>query len=131
MIGLDDLGNMAARYAAAWSSHQPDAVAAFYTEDARLAVNDGDPVVGREAIAGVAAGFYAEFPDLIVRLDEIRVAGRKAIFLWNLEGTHSGTGNRVNLPGWEEWVLSDDGLLLESMGRFDATEYERQVTGSA
>jgi uncharacterized protein (TIGR02246 family) len=118
---------MAERYAQAWSSQSPDDVASFFAEDARLSVNDGEPAIGRTAIASVAAGFYAEFPELVVRLDGIRAAGSKAIFLWNLTGTHSATGNKVDLPGWEEWTLSEDGLIVNSLGRFDATEYERQI----
>jgi hypothetical protein len=75
----------------------------------------------------MAAGFYAEFPDLIVHLDDIRAAGSQAIFVWTLEGTHAGIGNRVKVQGWEEWTLSDDCLVASSLGRFDAAEYDRQI----
>ncbi len=29
--------------------------------------------------------------------------------------------------GWEEWMLSDDLLVRESLGRYDAVEYDRQI----
>lgn len=119
--------DMATRYAAAWSSQSPEGVAAFYAPEGKIAINGGDELAGRAAIAEMAAGFYAEFPDLIVHLDDVRAAGNQAIFIWTLEGTHSGTGNKVKVPGWEEWTLSDDCLVAASLGRFDAAEYDRQV----
>lgn len=75
----------------------------------------------------MAAGFYAEFPDLVVLLDHLRVAGNHVMFGWTLEGTHSGTGQKVRVPGWEEWDLGADGKVAESRGWFDAGEYERQI----
>ena len=126
-IKPDDIRDMAERYAAAWSSRSSNAVASFYEENGRISINNGEPIVGRAAIAEMATGFYNEFPDLVVRLDEIRTAGHNAIFLWTLEGTHSETGNYVKVGGWEEWMLSDDVLVRESLGRFDAVEYDRQI----
>lgn len=69
----------------------------------------------------------AGFPNLIVHLDDIRAAGSQAIFVWTLEGTHAGTDNRVKVRGWEEWTLSENCLVESSLGRFDATEYDRQI----
>ncbi len=126
-IKPDDIRDMAERYAAAWSSRSSDAVASFYEENGRISINNGEPIVGRAAIGEMATGFYNEFPDLVVRLDEIRTAGHNAIFLWTLEGTHAETGHSVKIGGWEEWLLSDDLLISESLGRFDAVEYDRQI----
>lgn len=123
--------DMAAAYARAWSSGSPEAVAAFYEENGRITINDGEPIVGRAAIAEMAQGFYKEFPDLVVHMDDIRTAGNNAIFVWTLEGKHSETGNRVRVGGWEEWLLSDDVRVAESRGRFDAADYDRQVAGGA
>jgi hypothetical protein len=33
----------------------------------------------------------------------------------------------VNLRGFEEWTLDDDGLILESRGHYDHAEYQRQL----
>ena len=126
-IKPDDIRDMAERYAEAWTSGSPDAVASFYEVDGRISINNGEPIVGRAAIAEMAQGFYSEFPDLVVHLDEIRTAGDNAVFLWTLEGTHSETGNYVKVGGWEEWTLSDAVLVRESLGRFDAVEYDRQI----
>ena len=122
-----DIRDMAERYAKAWSSHSPEAVASFYEEDGSISINNGDLILGRVAIAEMAKGFYSEFPDLVVHLDEIRTAGNNAIFVWTLEGRHSETGNSVKVGGWEEWILSDNILVSASLGRFDVVEYDRQV----
>jgi uncharacterized protein (TIGR02246 family) len=126
-ISAGETKAMAKAYAKAWSSSDPVGVASFYAEDGVIEINGGDPIAGRAAVAEMAAGFYAEFPDLIVHCDECRAAGQNALFLWTLEGTHSATGKRVKVPGWEEWELDDKGQVARSRGRFDAEEYDRQV----
>jgi uncharacterized protein (TIGR02246 family) len=128
---MSDIRAFGARYAAAWTSHVPDAVASFYEADGRITINGGEPLVGRSAIADMAKGFYSAFPDLVVRMDDVRRAGDNAIFVWTLEGRHSETGNAVKVGGWEEWRLSGDLLVRESLGRYDAVEYERQVAHGA
>ncbi|MGO1117384.1 nuclear transport factor 2 family protein [Rhodovibrionaceae bacterium A322] len=120
---------MAANYAKAWSSGDPEAVASYYAETGQITINEGDPLVGRAAIAEMAAGFYAEFPDLIVRMDDVRPAGQYALFVWTLEGKHSETGNFVSCGGWEEWQLNEEAQVVRSFGHFDTEEYDRKVAG--
>ncbi|MCL5777216.1 nuclear transport factor 2 family protein [Limibaculum sp. FT325] len=121
---------MAERYAAAWSAHDPDGVAAFYAPGGRISINHGEPTVGRAAIADVARAFYGDFPDLVVHCDGVRSSGNTAIFLWTLEGTNSGaggSGNRVRISGWEFWTLTDAAEVEASLGFFDAADYDRQL----
>ncbi len=120
------------KYTQAWCSHDPNAVASFYAADGRIVINDGEPCVGRSAVAEMAQGFFNGFPDLIVRMDSIRTSGTYCVFQWTLEGTNSGpdgTGNRVEVSGWEYWRLTDDGLVADSKGHFNAAEFERQLAG--
>ena len=56
-LDLETMTEFGARYTAAWSSHDAVAVASFYSADGSLTVNDGEPAVGREAIAAVADTF--------------------------------------------------------------------------
>ncbi|WP_171099425.1 ester cyclase [Ruegeria sp. HKCCD7255] len=125
----DRLNNLARDYAVAWSSGDPDAVAAFFAEDGQIIINRGDVLKGRAAIVEMASGFYAEFPDLEVRCDMMRWAGNHAIFVWTLEGHHAQTGNHVVTRGWEEWDLTEDGKVQSSLGWFDAEDYQRQIDG--
>ncbi len=33
----------------------------------------------------------------------------------------------MRLSGFEEWRISDDGLIAESLGNFDSADLERQI----
>jgi len=126
----DQFQEFAQRYTDAWTSHDPEAVASFFAEGGSLAVNGGEPAVGRAAIAAVAQGFYDAFPDTVLVMDRARLAGDRGVYLWTYEGTNTGpggTGNEVRFSGWEQWTFGDDGLVAVSDGRFDTVEYERQL----
>jgi len=123
----ETLAEIAAAYSAAWSSQDPVAVASFYAEDGQIQINRGDVLKGRAAIEEMAAGFYAEFPDLVVKCDLCRAGGDHAIFIWTLEGHHAESKHFVRVGGWEEWDLTAEGKVAASKGWFDAAEYDRQV----
>ncbi len=70
------------------------------------------------------------YPDLVDRMVEVRKEGDRVIFHWYWTGTNNGpggTGNAVDLRGYEEWTLGGDGLILESRGHYDEAEYQRQL----
>jgi uncharacterized protein (TIGR02246 family) len=119
------------RYAQAWCSQDPDQVAAFYAEDGSLTVNDGEPAVGRAAIAGVARGFMTEFPDMVVTMDRLVAKTGGHEFHWTVTGTYAANGNKVRFSGYEDWRFGSDGLVEESNGFFDADDYNRQIRGGA
>jgi uncharacterized protein (TIGR02246 family) len=133
--GMNDqaLDDFALRYADAWSSRDPAAFAGFYDEAGWLAINDAEPAVGRAAVEQKAREFMTAFPDMVVRLIEVRRAGERVEFHWHWTGTNSGpggTGNAVDLKGFEEWLLTADGLILKSRGHFDEDEYQRQLNAA-
>lgn len=130
----DELKAFAGRYAAAWSGQDPTAFAAFYADNGSLRINDGAPSVGREAIAETARSFMAAFPDMVVRLLDVRRDGDHVNFYWHWAGTNTGpggTGNAVDLKGYERWTLDSDGLIVESLGHLDAAEYQRQLNAGS
>lgn len=118
---------MAQDYTAAWNSKSAEAVASFYAADGEIVINRGDPWKGRSGIAEMAAGFYADVPDLSLVCDEIRCAGSHAVYVWTFTGHHSQTGKALKVHGWEEWDLGDDLKVRASRGWFDADEYARQA----
>jgi len=127
---VDALTDFATRYAAAWSSQDPAALASFYAEDGSLKVNDGAPSVGRAAIEETAGAFMSGFPDMVVRLDRLELEGDSVVFHWHWTGTNTGpggTGASVDLYGYEEWTLSPANEILQSLGHYDQAEYERQL----
>jgi len=93
------------RASAAWSSQDPEGVAACYEETASLTINNGVPATGRVELAAT-------------------------FWVWTLTGTNNGpggTGNGVRVSGIEVWRIGSSGLVADSTGYYDATTYERQV----
>jgi len=126
-----DLTSFATRYAAAWSGKDPELLASFYEQHGSLVVNDGDPSIGREAIAATARSFMEAFPDMVVTMDSIEQEGDGVIFRWTWTGTNTGpggTGRPVRISGYEAWTFGPTGLIAVSRGHYDEAEYERQVS---
>ena len=76
----------------------------------------------------MAAGFFADVPDLSLTCDGIRVAGDHVVYLWTFTGHHSGTRAPLRIAGWEEWDFDTDNNISASRGWYDAAYYARQVT---
>lgn len=126
----DELTEFAVCYAEAWCNHNPESVAAFFTENGSLKVNNDAPAVGRPAIAEIAREFMRDFPDMIVKFDKLEPRGVATAFHWTLIGTNTGlggTGNRVRISGYELWKIGGDGLIAQSEGHFDSADYDRQL----
>ena len=68
-------------YTAAWNSGRAAAVAEFYAADGQIVINRGAPWLGREGIAAMAQGFYADVPDLHLNCDGIRLMGDHMVYL--------------------------------------------------
>jgi hypothetical protein len=126
----DEIKDFATNYTAAWCSQDPASVAAFYSKYGSLTVNEGVPAIGQEAITDVAQSFMTTFSDLVVRMDGLDLTADHFKYLWTLTGTNDGpggTGNKVCISGFEEWIIDADGLIAESRGHFDNEEYQRQL----
>jgi len=86
--------------------------------------------VGRAAIEKTAGDFMTAFPDMVVELTKLERDGDRLVFRWRWTGTNTGpagTGNAVDLNGYEVWTMDVDGLIAESLGHYDEAEYRRQV----
>ena len=129
--GGADLRDFATRYAAAWCSQNAASVASFYAPQGSLTINRGKPSVGRDAIAAAAQGFMTEFPDLVVKMDDLlQPESAHPIFRWTATGHNTGSGGAgkaVRFSGYEEWTLGADGLIAASLGHYDEAEYQRQL----
>jgi len=132
-MDADQLRQFAAGYTAAWCSQEAARVASFFASSGSLRVNDGEPAVGRDAIAAVAQGFMTAFPDMVVKMDGLSREGDRVVYVWTLIGTNTGPGGSgatVRISGREEWTFDADGLIAQSSGYFDAVDYQRQLSGS-
>ena len=124
------LVEFATRYTAAWCSHNASSVAAFYSESGSLAINDGKPAVGRQAVETAAQSFMTAYPDLVVKFDRLEPNNDRVLYHWTFIGTNTGpggTGNKVRISGYEDWKFGPDGLIADSRGHFDAQDWDRQV----
>ena len=128
-ITLDTARALGQAYTQAWNSGQAAAVAAFYAPDGQIAINGGPAWQGRDGVAAMADGFYADVPDLHLTCDGLRLSGDHLIYLWTFTGHHAGTKCALKIVGWEEWDLNADHLVQISRGCFDGTDYARQVAG--
>ena len=122
---------IAQRYTAAWNSGDAQAVASFFSEHGTIVINGGEPWHGRAGVAAMAAGFYADIPDLTLTNEGARTSGDHALYLWSFTGTHKANGKRVRISGWEEWDMDDQGLIARSRGWFDGDDYTRQSAPGA
>lgn len=125
-----DLEIFARGYAQSWCSQRPNFVASFFAEDGELTINNGTPAIGTNAITNAAKGFMDAFPNMVVSMDSLTTKLDKTRFFWTLTGTNdvlNGTGNKVEISGFEEWTLNENGLIQNSKGQFDEKEYKRQL----
>ena len=126
------LEEFAKLYTAAWCSQVPAQVAEFFSPSGSLRINDDLPSIGRAAITEAAGGFMTAFPDLKDMFNRLERRGERVLYHWTLMGTNTGpggTGNRVQIRGYEDWRFGADGLVSESKGHFDISEYQRQLKG--
>lgn len=132
-MDIAELAEFATRYAEAWSGQDPKAFASFYAETGSLTINDGAPSMGRDAVEQTAREYMSAFPDMVVSMVELSRDGERVNFYWHWTGTNTGpggTGATVDLKGYEQWTLDDDGLILESLGHLDEAEYQRQLNAA-
>jgi SnoaL-like polyketide cyclase len=122
--------DLARSYTDAWCSHDPVRVAAHYVPGGTIAINGGEPT----EITEVAQSFVTAFPDIQVFMDDLVFRDETVEFHWTFTGTNTGpggTGNAVRISGFEEWTIGGDGLVVESRGRYDQEEYDRQLEHGA
>ena len=127
-----EMQDFARRYTAAWCGQDPAAVAAFFSEDGSLTINQGKPAVGRAAIEEAVSAYMKAFPDHVLFFDKLDERDGRVLFHWTFEGTNTGTGgtgNRVRFSGYEAWLMDDDGLIRDSQGTYDEADYQRQLQG--
>ena len=129
-IDQDRMRQVADAYTAAWNSGSADAVSEFYAPDGRIVINRGKPWEGRTGVAQMAAGFFADVPDLTLVCDGVRIAGDHVAYLWTFTGTHAGSGNPLRIVGWEEWDMDLELNVKSSRGWYDADDYARQTANA-
>ncbi len=120
----EQIEELARSYTEAWCSHDAGRIASHYVPGGTIAINGGEPA----AIEDVARSFVATFPDIEVFMDDLVLRENGVVeYRWTFTGTSAETGQRVRVPGFEEWTIAPDGLIAESRGHYDQAEYDRQL----
>ena len=123
-------GNLAQRWADAWNSHDPDAVAALFTRDALFEdVPFGVIAHGTEEIRAVAGFFFTVVPDLHISVVNSSVNGGRAMIEWVFSGTDQGvygTGKTFAVRGATVLELRGNRTSRES-DYFDLATLLRQL----
>ncbi len=83
----------AVAYAEAWSSGDPDSVAALYAEDALFeeVVLDGAVTTNRDDLIAYVGAVFAAFPDFASTPSAAHEMGDVLVIEWVLSGTYQGT----------------------------------------
>ncbi len=129
-IAPGKMREVAAAYTTAWNSGSAEAVASFYARDGYIVINRSEPWEGRARVADMAAGFFADVPDLKLVCDVLRCADNHVVYLWTFTGTHAGTRKPLCISGWEEWDVDAEYKVKASRGWYDAAEYTRQTAAA-
>lgn len=124
-----ELPQIAIDYATAWSSGDPEQVAALYAEDAVFeeVVLGGAVTTGRDELRAYADAVYAAFPDFTATPVSGFASGNQAVLEWILSGTYTGqfgplppgTGQEVEVRVATVLDLTDDGLIQHDREYWD------------
>jgi steroid delta-isomerase-like uncharacterized protein len=114
---------------AAWNTHDLDQATAFFAADYEgNDVAQAEPQRGRAGIRQALARYFAAIPDVRFSLDDLVVAGERAVVVWRAHGTHLGalmnipaSGHAVTVRGVSAFTLRD--------GQIARAEYIWDVAG--
>jgi steroid delta-isomerase-like uncharacterized protein len=114
---------------AAWNTHDLDQATAFFAADYEGSdVAQAEPQHGRTGIRQALARYFEALPDVRFTLDDLVVAGERAVVIWTAHGTHLGalmsippSRRRVMVRGVSTFTLRD--------GQIAKAEYIWDVAG--
>ncbi|MEZ5374629.1 MAG: ester cyclase [Microthrixaceae bacterium] len=111
----------------AWNAHDPDAVAAWFTDDARVRdASSSDWEIGPGPVRDRAAMMCVALPDLTLTRQVLVVDGPRHADRWVMAGTHTGellgvapTGAQVRFEGATFTMIDEDGMVIEDIHHVD------------
>lgn len=115
---------------AAWNSHDPEKVAAFYTDDVVYEdVTFGEVAHGREELKKLAAGFFAAVPDMHLEKVSVFQHGKHGSSEWIFSGTDAAlykTGKKFSVRGASVFEVRG-GKISSNRDYYDSASIMRQV----
>ena len=122
------------KWVAAFNSHDADAAAALYHDDAtNTQVAAGEPAIGRDAIHNELRQFFEAFPDNYTNIENLFEDGKWVIVEWSGGGTWqgefaglAGNGKSFKLQGCGFFHVID-GKIKFQRGYWDKATWFRQL----
>lgn len=120
---------------AAWNAHDPDGIAALFTEDAHfIDIVSGCTTLGRAAIRAFGVERLNGFPDLSIQRVTVVVDANAVAHTWVMRGTQTGTfeglapsGLRIEVAGATFSELDEQGLSVRTANYVDVPAFFRQL----
>lgn len=117
------------------NTHDPDAVAAHFSESAvQRRVSTSEEVRGRDAIRQVAAELFEGFPDFHVEVRDMFASGARICAELTFRGTHEGpwrgippTHRRIEVDNCVIFHVGADGLVENETFYTDSATWLRQL----
>jgi len=130
----NDVERMFEDYLAAWSSHDVEKIASFFTDDCVYEdVAVGAVNRGKEELKAFASALFAGVPDLKFELKSVFVAGDRAGDEWIMTGTQTGalpgipaTGKSFSIRG-ASIIELHEGKITRNADYWDLASLLRQL----
>ena len=112
---------------AAWNAHDPDAVARWFTDDARVRDSSSSEwEIGPGPVRARAEMLCAGMPDLTLTRQVLLIDGSRHADRWVMAGTHTGellgipaTGAAIRFEGATFTTIDADGMVIEDVHHVD------------
>ena len=104
---------LAKAYVALSNAHRLDLILPMFADRATYLSPHVGEFKGRTAIGEMMAGFFARFPDVHWKVPEYTCTGNGAVsFEFQMAGTETSTGTRIERGGAERIEFTDGGYIL-------------------
>jgi steroid delta-isomerase-like uncharacterized protein len=114
-------------YEAAWSAHDAEKVAAYFTDDAVYEdVTLGELHRGRSAIKAFAQGTFDVLPGYAIKPQSIVVGNGSAAVEWVMSGTYRETGKSFSVRGVSVMQF-ENGKIRRNSDYWNMTDFQRQT----
>jgi|SRR5829696_2303805 len=123
------------RYAAAFASHDVEAIAALHAPGTEFRLHlDGTPARGRRAVAEAFAGFFAQWPGLGFDVHRVLTGPDHWVLDWALTAELArpdGTPVAVRFDCLDVVTVDEDGLVVRKDTYVDHAQVERAMAAVA
>lgn len=126
-VHAQDAAHPLAGYVEAWSAHDAERVASYFTEDAVYEdVTLGQAFEGRAAIEAFARGTFETLPGFAIELRSFLGGERWAAIEWVMSGSHRATGKPFAVRGVSVMEL-DGGRIRRNSDYWNMADFMRQT----